>query len=314
MLRYDDRLKILSRHMDAAESVFFAKETEFIMAKTYDAKPPELKGLTLIPWATGIPLGINEITFRRYFEAGESKVIGDYAVDYPRVDVYGEEYTAKVYDIGDSFGYSNREIRASMRAGKRLDQKRALAARRSNERKLNNLTLLTSKECSTYGLLDYPGITEATLPADGEGGSTSWRYKDVDKILRDITDLLNAVINTTNGIEVPDTILLPLKTHTLLTTKRLGSTEISLIKYIRDNFPQITRIDWLNELSGIGAGGTNRIFVGKFDSDHVENLIVTYFEELETEKKGGTYVIPCQSSTAGVVVYYPQAFAYADGI
>jgi hypothetical protein len=304
----------ISTRLDKAESAFFARETEYVMTRTFDAKPPELKGLLLVPHARGLPLGITAITYRRYFEAGESKVIADYAEDYPRVDVYGEEYTAKVFDIGDSFGYSIREIRKSIQSGKHLDQRRALAARRSNERKLNKITLLSSRECSTFGLLDYPGITEATLLADGAGGSASWRNKDADQILRDITDLLNAVIHPTNGIEVPDTLLLPLKVFTDLTTRRLGTTEISLLKYIRDNFPQITKIDWLNELSGMGVGGTNRVFIGKIDSDHCENQIVTYFEQLDTEHKGGTYTIPCQSSTAGVIVYYPQAFAYADGI
>lgn len=304
----------LSNRLDKAEAAFFARETEFIMTKTFDAKPPEAKGLLLVPMARGIPIGINEITYRRYFEAGESKIIADYAEDYPRVDVFGEEFTAKVYDIGDSFGYSVREIRASMHTGKRLDQRRALAARRSNERKLNKITLLSSTDCGTFGMLDYPGITEATLPADGGGGSKSWRNKDADQILRDITDLLNAVVHPTKGQEVPDTLLLPLKVYTDLTTRRLGATEISLLKYIRDNFPQITRIDWLNELSGMGVGGSNRVFIGKIDSDHIENQVVTYFEQLETEHKGGTYTIPCQSSTAGVIIYYPQAFAYADGV
>jgi hypothetical protein len=108
--------------------------------------------------------------------------------------------------------------------------------------------------------------------------------------------------------------LLPLKVYTHLTTKRLGSTEISLLKYIRDNFPQIKNIDWLNELSGSGAGGSNRVFIGKIDADHIENQIVSYFEQLDTEHKGGTYTIPCQSTTAGVIIYYPMAFAFADGV
>lgn len=304
----------LTNRLDKAEAAFFARETEYILTRTFDAKPPENKGLLLVPMARGLPQGITEITYRRYFEAGESKIIADYAEDYPRVDVFGEEFTAKVYDIGDSFGYSIREIRASMRTGKRLDQRRAMAARKANERKLNKITLLSSTDCGTFGLLDYPGITEATLPADGAGGSKSWRNKSPDQILRDITDLLNAVIHPTNGAEVPDTLLLPLKTFTHLTTTRLGDTEISLLKYVRENFPQLSKIDWINELSGMGAGGSNRVFIGKVDADHVENQIVTYFEQLDTEHKGGTYTIPCQSSTAGVIVYYPQAFAYADGV
>jgi hypothetical protein len=305
---------ILSNRLDKAESAFFARETEYVMTRTFDAKPPEMKGLMLVPMARGLPQGITEITYRRFFEAGESKIIADYANDYPRVDVFGEEFTAKVYDVGNSFGYSIREIRASMRAGKRLDAKRALAARRANERKLNEITLKSSTDCGTFGMLDYPGITEATLPADGKGGSKSWRNKDEDQILRDITDLLNAVIHPTKGQETPNTLLLPLKVYTDLITRRLGDTETSLLKYIRDNLPQISRIDWLNELSGIGTGGSNRVFIGKIGPDHIENQIVTYFEQLDTEKKGGTYTIPCQSSTAGVIIYYPQAFAFADGV
>jgi len=85
----------LANRLDRAEATFFARETEHIMTRTFDAKPPELKGLLLVPMARDLPQGITEITYRRYFEAGESKIIADYAEDYPRVDVFGEEFTSK---------------------------------------------------------------------------------------------------------------------------------------------------------------------------------------------------------------------------
>jgi hypothetical protein len=304
----------VSRRLDRAESVFFARETEYVKTKTYDAKSPDLKGLRLIPQAGDVPVGVEEITYRRYFEAGEAKIIADYAKDFPRVDVFAEEFTSKVVDIGDSYGYSIKEIRASMRSGKRLDQRRALAARRTIERKLNAVSLRSDPEGGTYGLLDYPGVTEATLPADGAGGSRRWADKSVDQILRDINVMLDAVIVPTNGIEAPDTLLLPLNAFTKLTNTRLGDNTISLMKYIRDNFPQITKIDWLNELKDVGAGGLNRIFIGKFDGDHLEHQIISDFEQLETEHEGGEYTIPCMATTGGVIVYYPAAFAYADGV
>jgi hypothetical protein len=303
-----------ARRLDRAESVFFTRETEYIKTRTYDAKSPELKGLRLVPQATDLPTGIEQITYRRYFEAGRAKVIADYAKDFPRVDVFAEEYTSKVVDIGDSFGYSIKEIRASMRSGKRLDQRRALNARRTIERELNHITLRTDANWGTYGLLDYPGITEATLPADGNGGSKAWSTKNVDQILRDLSMMLDAVNVPTNGIEEADTVLLPLPTRNLLVNTRLGDNTISLMKYIQDNFPQIKRIEWLNELRGIGVGGTNRIMVGKFDSEHLENQIVGDFEQLETEHEGGEYKIPCIATTGGIIIYYPMAFAYSDGV
>lgn len=304
----------VSRRMDRAESVFFTRETEYVKTRTYDAKSPDLKGLRLIPMASDLPTGIEEITYRRYFEAGEAKIIADYAKDFPRVDVFAEEFTSKVIDIGDSYGYSIKEIRASMRSNKRLDQRRALNSRRTIERKLNKISLFSDPEGGTYGLLNFPGITEATLPADGGGDSKTWASKSVDQILRDINIMLDSVIIPTNGIETPDTLLLPLSAFNKLTNTRLGDNTISLMKYITDNFPQITRIDWLNELKGLGSAGTNRIFVGKFDQDHLENQIINDFEQLETEHEGGEYKIPCMATTGGVIIYYPMAFAYADGV
>ena len=83
-------------NLDSKESAFFARETEFVKSRTYDAKTPALKGLSLVPQATDLPEGISEVTYRRYSEAGEAKVIANYAKDFPRVDVFGEEDTVKV--------------------------------------------------------------------------------------------------------------------------------------------------------------------------------------------------------------------------
>lgn len=301
-------------NLDSKESAFFARETEFVKSRTYDAKTPALKGLALVPQATDLPEGISEVTYRRYSEAGEAKVIANYAKDFPRVDVFGEEDTVKVFDIGDSYGYNIKEIRESARAGKRLDQRRALAARNAIESKLNSLTLVSNKNTGTYGMLDFPGLTEATLPADGTGSSKAWATKDVDKIIRDINILLSAVIDPTKGIEVPDTLLLPLPVYTALQSRRLGTTEVSLIKYITDNIPMLKKIDWLNELNTIGAGNKGRAMVGKFDEIHCENQIVTQFLQGDVQQEGMEYKIPCMASTAGVIVYYPGAFAYADEI
>lgn len=304
----------LTSRLDSKESAFFQRECEYVKTRTYDAKPPLLKGLSLVPQASGIPLGTSEITYRRYTEAGQAKLIANYAKDFPRADVYGEEQTVKVFDIGASYGYNIKEIRESALTGKRLDQRRATAARNAIERKLNDMTLVSNKEAGTYGILDFPGLTESTLPADGEGGSKQWAKKDADKIIRDINIILSSVIEPTKGVEVPNSLLLPLNVYTALQSRRLGTTESSLLKYIKDNFPMFTRIDWLNELGTIGAGGTGRIMVGCFDEEHCENQIVNQFEQGDVEQEGMEYKIPCMASTAGVIVYYPGAFAYADGI
>ena len=301
--------------LDSNESVFFNRELAYVKAKSYDAKYAELKGLSLIPISTEAGAGVNEIIFHQYRGVGFAKVIADYAKDFPRVDIYGEEKAVKVKGIGDSYGYSIKEIRASQRTGKNLDQRRAITARRAHDEMMNRMALKSNTADGTFGLLDFPGITEVTLQADGTNSSKTWASKTPDQIVRDINDLVNAVMEPTSAREVPDTLLLPIAQYNDIATRRIGEAgEKTLMRYILDNSPYIKRIDWLSELKNFGAGGTNRALVGRFDEEHLTLEIPQPFEQFEAQQEGMEFTIPCHSECAGTIIYYPLAFAYADGI
>ena len=301
--------------LDSNESAFFNRELTFVKSKTYDAKLAELKGLKLIPISTEAGAGVTEIAFQQYRGVGFAKVIADYAKDFPRVDVYGEEKTVKVKGIGDSYGYSIKEIRASQRAGKNLDQRRAITARRAHDEQMNKMALKSDPVNGTNGLLDYPGITEVVLQNDGVGSSKTWASKTPDQIVRDINDMINAVMEPTSAREVPDALLLPIAQYNDLATRRVGEDGTkTLLKYILENSPYIKNIDWLSELKGFGAGGTNRALIGIFDEEHITLEIPQPFEQFEAQQEGMEFTIPCHSECAGTIIYYPLAFAYADGI
>lgn len=301
--------------LDSNESVFFNRELAYVKARSYDAKYAELKGLSLIPISTEAGAGVNEIIFHQYRGVGFAKVIADYAKDFPRVDIYGEEKAVKVKGIGDSYGYSIKEIRASQRTGKNLDQRRAITARRAHDEMMNRMALKSNTADGTFGLLDFPGITEVTLQADGTSSSKTWASKTPDQIVRDINDLVNAVMEPTSAREVPDTLLLPIAQYNDIATRRIGEAgEKTLMRYILDNSPYIKRIDWLSELKNFGAGGTNRALVGRFDEEHLTLEIPQPFEQFEAQQEGMEFTIPCHSECAGTIIYYPLAFAYADGI
>ena len=301
--------------LDSNESVFFNRELAYVKSKTYDAKLAELKGLSLIPISMEAGSGVNEIVYRQYRGVGFAKIIADYAKDFPRVDVYGEEQSVKVKGIGDSYGYSIQEIRQSQRAGKNLDQRRAMTARRAHDEQMNKMALKSDAVNGTNGLLDYPGITEVTLASDGTGSSKTWASKTADQIVRDINNLVDAVMGPTSAREVPDTLLLPIKQYNDLATRRIGEAgEKTLLKYILENSPYIKKIDWLAELKQFGAGGTDRALIGRFDEDHITLEIPQPFEQFDAQQEGMEFTIPCHSECAGTIIYYPLAFAYADGI
>lgn len=301
--------------LDAGESAFFKRELEYVKSKSYDTQYKQLKGLVLIPISTEAGEGATEITWRKYTGVGFAKIISDYAKDFPKVDVYGEETTSKVKSIGASYGYSIEEIRRSQRTGKRLDQRKADMARRAIDEKINTIALSGDSINGLNGLINFPGITEYTVLADGTGASKLWSTKTPDQIVRDVTGLVSAVMVPTNGKEVPDTLLLPLTQYNYIANTRMGTnSDITVLQYILKNSPAIKQIEWLSELASAGAGSTNRMMVYAKDPMKITLEIPRPFEQFEAQQEGMEYQIPCHAKCGGVLVYYPLSVAYGDGI
>jgi hypothetical protein len=301
--------------LDANESAFFKRELEYIKQKTYDAKYKELKGIKLIPISAEANTGATEITWRKFYGIGYAKIISDYATDFPRVDTYGEEATVKIKGIGDSYGYSIQEIRQSQFSGKRLDQRRADFARRGMDEKINTIALSGDTGSGLLGLINYPGISSYTVPATGINSAKTWASKTPDQIIADIVGLVNAVVVTTNGRELPDTLLLPLAQYNDIATRRVSiASDTTVMEYVLKTSPYLENIDWLVELSGAGVLGANRAMVLCRDENHLTLEIPQPFEQFDPQLRGMTYEIPCHARCAGIIVYYPQSIAFGDGI
>ncbi len=300
--------------LDATDAIFFKRQLEYVKANTYDEKLADLKYKQFLPVSTEAPSGATEITWRSFKGYGLAKIIADYAKDFPRVDIGGEEHTVKVKDIGSSYAYSIREIQRAAMAGLALEQRRANMARRAIEEKLNSIAWNGDTTANIQGFIGYPGITAYTVPATGTGTTKTWSTKTPAQILTDLFGICNAITEGTLGKEQPDTILLPLAQYNLIRQTPLSTdNNVTILQFFTTNYPGVT-VDWLKELDGAGSGSTDRFIAYKKDPDHVTFEVPLAFEQLEEEKEGMEYVVPCWASTGGVIVYYPQSVAYGDGI
>ena len=297
--------------LDANEQAFFKRQTEYIKSKTYDKKYRTLKAKMFIPVSTETPSGAQFITWRSFSKIGIAKIIADYANDFPRADVYGEEQTAKVYGIGNSYGYSIVEIRRAQMAGINLSTKRAEAARQGHEELHDKLALLGDANYNIPGFINYPGITEGTLTT-GAGGNT-WALKTPDEIIADMTALKLAVSTPTNGREEINQILLPRNQYELINQKRMTDTDKTILAYFRANNPGI-EVDILDQLDGAGVGGVDRMMGYVKNPDNLVQEIPQMFEQFEADKVGMEYVTPCHSEFGSVIVFYPASVAFIDGI
>jgi hypothetical protein len=300
--------------LDANESAFFTRELESIKSRSYDTKYKNLKATSIIPVSTEADAGAQSITYRRYTSLGLAKILANYADNAPRADIFGEEFTSKVYRIGSSYGYDRDEIRASIKTGKSLDQRRANSAKRASDEKINSIALTGDAAYNMKGLINYPGITDYTVQT-GAASAKTWTSKTADEIIADITGMINAVVELTNGVEIPDTLLLPIAQYNIIATKRMvdGDSK-TILQFLLETSPYIKKVDWLSELNGAGVSATDRMMVGSFDPMHITLEIPLPFEQLPPEQRGYGFEILTETKCGGVIIYYPLAFAFGDGI
>lgn len=303
-------------HVDDASTAVFNRQLETVKAKSFDEKSRPLKGLALVPITSEAHPGATTITYRSYKGVGVAKFISDYASGkIPDVTVIGSEVSQKMRTFANKFNYSVQELEASRMTGMPLNARKIVEARKATEQLLNRTCLLGESSVGLRGLLNFPGNTEYTVPADGTGSSKTWATKTPAQIVRDIRGLINAVAVTTNGVEVPNTVGLPQTQFSYLESTIMSSgSDTTILQFLKKNFSDITNWVWLSELATIGTGGTARMWCGVVDTDHVNLEVPTMFTMLPPQAKALAWDVPCYGRTGGILEFYPLAFAYGDGI
>ena len=186
---------------DSDASVFFARELDYVKSQSYDVEYPEFTALKLFPVSSEINPGAETVTYYSYDKTGMAKIISNYATDLPRADVKGKPTTAIIKSLGDSYGYSIQEMRASAMAGKSLDARKAESARYQIDYLNNKIAWNGDAETGLRGVLSKDNDVPLYVPATGAKGSTKWADKTEDEILADITGMLKQVARTTKKVE-----------------------------------------------------------------------------------------------------------------
>lgn len=302
-------------HFDADESVFLQRQLDYIKSKTYDVKYAELKARKLIPVSSEADPGAEKIFYRQYDQSGLAKVIANYADDLPRADVKGKEFFAQVKTLADSYGYNIQELRAAAFSNVPLEQRRANAARRAIAQLENSLAFFGDTEANLGGFFSNPNIGSVTIPNDGTGTSTLWSTKTSDQILRDLNLVANTVVSQSLGVEIPDTLLLPLEQYNYIaSTARSANSDTTILNYFLQNNPYVKQVEWVNELKDAGSGNAEVILAYRRDPEVLTMEVPSDFEQLELQVRNLEYVIPCMERFGGVLIYYPLAIAKGEGI
>ena len=160
-----------AKRWDAGESIFFARELEYVKSQTYDIKFSALKARQLLPLDFETNAGANTITYHQYTQVGVAKIVSNYADDLSRADVQGKEFRSPVRTLGASYGYNIDEISHARFAKKPLTTRKAIATKRAHFVTENRIAWFGDTENNLPGFLTNPNTTEVVLAADGTGNS-----------------------------------------------------------------------------------------------------------------------------------------------
>lgn len=296
--------------LDAGESAFFQRQLEVIESRLYEKKFKELKYRRLIPVSSRDGAGASSIIYYLYTKVGMAKIIANPADDLPRADVFAQENIAKVHSLGDSFGFSTKDLRRAQRAGVPLEMMKIDAARRGIRVAESEICWNGDTNHGMSGVFTNTNIPNDQAPLNAGATSRAWADKTADEILFDITTLLSSIVSATNGVHEANTLLLPISQFRLIANKpRAIGTDTTILGFIMNpvNKFGLDEVDFLPELAGAGTGASDMALAYERDPEVVELLIPMEMQLLPPERRNLEMITNVESEIAGTVVRYPLA-------
>lgn len=321
--RYDEDLAAIQAsasqfNMDAGESVFFARQLEYIRPKIYDVKRPPLSALAVFPIDTTVPEWANTVTYRMFDATGIAKIIASYADDLPMVGINGKEFSSPVHSLGDAYGWSTAEIRAAAATGVPLKSSKAVMAKRGHDIAVNKIAWFGDAEAGLPGFLSNTNIPVYTIPNDGTGTSKLWSTKTADQIIRDMTAMVNLVRTQSKDVHRATELWVSLDSWTIISTTVRGTvanpSADSILKVFQVNNPDVT-VRPILELGQVATYSNLNVIVAIENTlENLQLVLPMPFREYPPQANNLAFKVPCESRVGGVTIEYPFAMVIGSGI
>ena len=145
-------------------------------------------------------------------------------------------------------------------------------------------------------------------------GILSWAFKTSDEILIDLNNAVSDMLELTNGVEIPDTIVMPIAQYNLIANKRMTDGDSNtVLNFFKGNNPGIT-VTWATELKGAFSWGMDGFIVYKRDPMKLWMELPLLTEVSPAQEQGLAYEVPVESRFGGVIIPYPLSLSFRYGI
>lgn len=313
---FKDKQIIDASMLDANEGLFFLRQLEYIKAQTYDVLYPDLIARYLFPVSNEGGPGVSNITYNTFDKVALAGFVGSNSRDLVRADINGKQTTLPIHEIGVSFAYTMREIQAAAARNYgniSIEQKKAEAAKRGVEQLINQVAYFGDAERNIVGFLNNPEIPT--------GNATGvWTALTPPQVVADINRAVATIYSTTLKIWKPNTLLLPVDKWSYIMQTPWSQTQASdttIAQFFAKNNAFGIGLDDIipvNELDGVGTGGTDVLIAYRRDPGALQLSIPMELQFLPIQYSGLEFLIPGHSYFGGVNLYYPNSVFIMEGI
>lgn len=303
---------------------FLVSQTAHIETQVNEVQYPDVQYPFLIPVDTSANEWAQSVEYYSSDKVGKAGWFHHMSKDLHYADVERQQHQVGIEMADIGYFYTLQELGvAQLIPGTNLSADRASAARRAYEEFVDEVALRGDADKNFSGLIDYPGISQALVTADGGSGDDQmdWDSKSAEEILRDVNNAITGMYVDTNTVEIADTVLLPIAALTLIATKRIPDTTMTILQFLMQNNVytfQTNRpltIRGVRGLETAGVGGTGRMVVYRRDPMVLKMHIPMTHRFLPPWQTGPLrFDVPGIFRLAGLEVRRPGAVRYVDGI
>jgi hypothetical protein len=246
------------------------------------------------PWA-------KTISYRQADMIGQFALVNDYISVLPQYDVIQEEFVHQVRKWGASYRVTDTEAVAAAHLGEPIDSQRMEGVRKGYEQHLNKLIAYGDPQTSTPGFLNHPSTLRTIAPYPLDSRSSS------GEMLTTLNEAVTHIIEVTDTIESPDTMLLDYRTYEFLNSRRLDGTveaNATILKTFLATNPHIKNVEPVIELDPKYLGGNKRaMIVYKRDPSCLKAIVEEAFDFRKLLEDDTGYRRTA-TFTYGTLIYY----------
>ncbi|MCW6510979.1 DUF2184 domain-containing protein [Lichenifustis flavocetrariae] len=300
---------------------FLVSQTSSIEQEVYAIRYADIQYPNLVPVDTSAYPWARTVTYFTVDQAGQADWMNGNASDMPFAEIAHTKYETTVEAAKIGYRYSLEEVnQAMMIPGMNLTADKAAAARRAAEELVERVVLSGDTRKGFLGLVNQTSVPQAAVP-NGAASSPLWSSKTPGEILADVNNSIVGAWSATQQIELHDTVLLPIAQYGLIAgTPRSTNADTTILSYLQANniytatTGQPLTIRTLRQLTGAGAGGTNRMITYRRDPQVLKFHMPMPHQFFPPQQRMLEFIIPGMMRLGGLDVRLPKGISYNDGI